>query len=175
MPPSVLLSLSLGSSEKEEISTADSLIGVICSDAFSRGDVKGYGLVITRDSITGVKKQESTENVEFHVARETAGEQTLRKDVARAAEGLLAKKEFEIQIASIGQVLFKRPELLSGGYVIIKTANRSIRVDISVLYANPNLDETTNVLAGTLSEAVGWRLCDGRTGSSLVMDRIGRG
>jgi hypothetical protein len=150
----------------------EQLMGVVSSDNLYRGDDMGYGLVITRDKIVGARKSELMENFEAYVGPGATATEALRNDARRLAETLVAARDLELNTGSIGQVLFKTPGVFSGGYVIMKTATRSVRVNMSVLYSNPRLLEISKVLADSLFATVGWRLCDGQTGDPLLVTRI---
>ncbi len=142
------------------------ILGVVCSDGLRRGDDSGYGVVVTRHRIMGSKKPDSMESFEAYVAS-GAAESTVR--AARIfANGLLATKDFEVSIGSVGQVLFKNPGLFSGGYAVIKTSNRTIRVETRVSYVDPRIAETMSVLCKTLYAAVGWRLSTGGAEKAVV-------
>ncbi len=107
----------------------------------------------------GSKKPDSMESFEAYVAS-GAAESTVRA-VRVFANGLLSTKGFEVGIGAVGQVLFKNPGLFSGGYAVIKTSNRAIRVDARVSYGDPRIAETMSVLYKSLYAAVGWRLSTG--------------
>ena len=147
----------------QEVTTSQ-LLGVAISDGLYREE-RGYGLVVTREKVIGARKPESMKN--FHIFLERTAPEHQLADAVRAADALMASKEFELRVGSIGQVLFKKPSLLSGGYFIIKTGTNTIRIDISVLYVDPNLSDVFDTLVDSFYEAVGWRLCDGRTGEPL--------
>ena len=125
----------------------------------------GYGLVVTRDTIIGAKKLDSWGDFEAYLG---PGADTTEATVAvakRVAEELTRAKEFSISIGSIGQVLFKKPGLFFGGYVILKTPLSSVRIDTTVLSTNsPRLLETSNKLHDSLAMVVGDRLYDVGTG-----------
>lgn len=141
------------------------LIGVVSSDTLYHGDHRGYSLVVTRHKIFGAGKLDSAPNFHAYLGPGSAPSEALVKEAREIAETVIAsKKKIEIPIGSIGQVLYRPPSLLSGGYVIIKTALSAIRFDLSVLYADPDNSQTSKILAASLSAVVGWRLMDGQKG-----------
>jgi hypothetical protein len=149
-----------------QVPADEPLVGVVCSDGLRRGDDPGYGLLVAHHRILGCKKPESMESFESYLAPGTA-ESGVR--AARAfADRLLVRKDFQVRIGDVGQILFKRPSLFSGGYVIVKTADRSIRIDAVVTYANPRITETCDVLSKALYAAVGWRLSIGKTETAVL-------
>jgi len=123
----------------------------------------GYGLVVSRESILGSHKPEDLDEFEAYLS--AGATQDLTDSAGRVAEVLRAHREFEVSTSEVGQVLIRMPSLLSGGFVIVKTAMRSFRVDIAVISTqSPFISETSERIARTLFEAVGERLYDGVTG-----------
>jgi hypothetical protein len=134
---------------------------VVVSDTLHRGDESGYGLVVTRHRIFGAKKTDSLPNFGAYLGTGTSLTESARREAETMAEKIVAAKDLEISVSSIGQVLFRRPSLFFGGYAIIKTADRAVRLDTSVLYVDPELTETSRVMEASLSSVLGWRLSEG--------------
>lgn len=137
------------------------LVGVIVSEnLFRRGDM-GYCLVVTRDAIMGAKKPESLADFEAYLGPGGNVTDAERAEARKIARELSGTREFLVSGASVGQVLFKRPGMFFGGYVIIKTALDSIRIDTTVVSTNsPFLLETSKKLEASLETVVGERFHD---------------
>lgn len=138
---------------------------MVVSDNIFQDEDRGYGLVITRERIIGSRKPDSMGR--FQAFLDKGASEADRSTATRVAQDLLASRRFEVRVGSVGQALYSKPTLLSGGYLVIKTGLRSIRVDIDVLYVEPGLEETARVMVEALNAALGWRLCDARTGFPL--------
>ncbi|MDA4136295.1 MAG: hypothetical protein OK449_04760 [Thaumarchaeota archaeon] len=135
------------------------LIGLVVSENLHRGGDLGYGLVITRDTIVGAKKLDSWGDFEAYLGPGAETTETTVTAAKRVAEELIGASEFSIPVGSIGQVLFRKPGMFFGGYVIFKTSLSSIRIDMTVLSTNsPRLLETSKKLKDSLAMAVGDRL-----------------
>jgi len=136
------------------------LIGVIVSENLYRADM-GYCLVLTRHSIIGANKPESLGAFEAYLGPGGKATDATRAEAKKIAEELTRIREFSIPVGSIGQILFKRPGLFFGGYMIIKTGLKSFRIDMRLLsIGGSRLLETSNTLADSLWMAIGERLCD---------------
>lgn len=129
----------------------------------------GYGLIVSRKSILGGMKPDDLEDFEADFRREPERGGPLSQVADRVAVVLRAHKDFEVRTAEVGQILLSRPSFLTGGCLIIKTPDRSIRVEMTVISTrSPFLLETDARLAGILFEAVGSRLYDARTGIPFI-------
>ncbi len=144
-----------------KLSDVGELVGVVSSDALHRGDPGGYGLVISKQRIFGARKGASLPNFAEYLGSERSPTEQVRKDAQQMAERILAARDLEIPVSSIGQVLFRKPGLFFGGYAIIKTPDRAVRLDTSVLFVDPELAETSKVIEASLSAVLGWRLSEG--------------
>lgn len=123
----------------------------------------GYGLVVSRETITGARKPDEMEEFEAYLPKGVS--QEVLESAARVAEELAAHREFEVSTGEIGQVLIRAPTLLSGGFFIVKAPMQSFRVDTAVLSTqSPLIFETFEKTARMMFEAVGERLYDGSTG-----------
>jgi hypothetical protein len=139
----------------------EQLVGVIVSENLFRGGDMGYCLVVTRDAIMGARKPESLADFEAYLGPGGNATDAARAEARKIAEALAGAREFLISGASVGQVLFKRPSMFFGGYVIIKTALSSIRIDTAIVSTNsPFLLETSKKLEASLEAVVGERLHD---------------
>ena len=136
----------------------EGLVGVVVSDTLSRGDERGYGLVITRGKICGAKKPDALPDFGVYLGSGSSPPDSVKKDAHSVAGRIVAAKDLEIPVSSIGQALFRKPSLFFGGYAIIKTSDRAIRLDMSVLYVNPGIAEISRVMEDSLSAVLGWRL-----------------
>lgn len=134
---------------------------MVVSDALHRGDGGGYGLAVTRHTIFGAKKDDSMPNFGAYIGLGSSPADSVTKDAATVAEQIMAAKDLEIPVSSIGQVLFRKPSLFFGGYAIIKTPDRAVRLDTSVLYVNPGITDTSKIMEASLSVVLGWRLSKG--------------
>ena len=134
---------------------------MVVSDTLHRGDGSGYGLVVTRHRIFGAKKPDSLPNFGAYLGSGTSLSESARREAETMAGKVIAAKDLDIPVPSIGQVLFRRPSLFFGGYAIIKTPDRAVRLDTSVLYVDPELTETSRVMEASLSSVLGWRLSKG--------------
>jgi len=118
----------------------------------------GYCLVITREGIVGAKKPDSMGDYETYLGPGANPTEAIVAEAKRIAAEIERNKEFSVHVGSIGQVLFKKPARFFGGYVIIKTALDSIRIDMTVISTNsPRLLETSKRLEDSLAIAVGDR------------------
>lgn len=142
-------------------STIEGLVGVVVSGALHHGDASGYGLVITRDRIFGAKQADSPPNFGAYLGSGSSLAESMRKDAERLAGRIIVGRDLEIPVSSIGQVLFRRPGLFFGGYAIIKTSDRAVRLDTSVLFVDPGLDDISKAMEASLSSVLGWRLSEG--------------
>lgn len=139
----------------------EGLVGVVVSDTLHRGDDDGYGLVVTKQRVFGAKKPDSLPNFGAYLGSGASPTESARKDAELIAEKVVAARDLEIPVSSIGQVLFRKPGLFFGGYAIIKTPDRAVRLDTSVLFVDPGLAETSKVIEASFSSVLGWRLSKG--------------
>ena len=138
---------------------ATKLVGVVVSKNLYRGGDMGYCLVITRDEVMGAKKPESMPDFEAYLGRSGNASDAGRAEAKKVADAVAGTKEFLVSQGSIGQVLFKKPGMFSGGCAIIKTSLSSIRINMTVISTDsPFLLETSNKLESSLKELVGERL-----------------
>ena len=138
------------------------ILGVVASENFYTDDNRGYGIVVTRDRVLGAPKPQPLGDFGCFLGKSASDAQ--RAEASSVAAQLATKKDFEVRVGYVGQILFSRPSLLSGGHMILKTGMRTVRVDTDTLYVNPKIGGLWDALFNSLHEAVGWRLCDSRTG-----------
>jgi hypothetical protein len=136
------------------------LIGVVVSENLYRGEI-GYCLVVTRHAITGAKKPESLGEFEAYLGPGSNITDAARAEAKKIAERLIGIREFSVPAGSIGQILFKKPGMFFGGYVIIKTGLSSFRIDTRLLSVGGlDLVEASDTLEDSLWMVVGERLCN---------------
>jgi hypothetical protein len=151
----------LCSLRRDPSSTSGKLLGIVISHDLYRGGDMGYCLVVTREEVVGARKPADMEHFEAYLGPGSEAGSSVQIEAQTLAARVAANKEFLVSTGSIGQVLIKRPSMLSGGYVIIKTGVDSIRVDTTVVSTNsPMLLETSRKLEESLAMAVGERLRD---------------
>lgn len=135
------------------------LIGVVVSDDLYREDM-GYCLVIAWHTIIGAKKPESLGEFGAYLGPGSKVTEEKREEAKKIAERLTGARDFSVPVGSVGQVLFKKPGMFFGGYVIIKTGMTSFRIDMRLLsVGGEHLLETSDALENSLWMAVGERLC----------------
>jgi len=118
----------------------------------------GYCLVVTDEGILGAKKRESMGDFEAYLGPGGDATDESRAEARRIAGEVAKHKEFLVPRGSIGQVLFKKPGMFSGGYAIIKTGSDSIRIDMTVVSTNsPFIAETSEKLENALETLAGER------------------
>jgi hypothetical protein len=137
------------------------LVGVVASKDLSRGGDIGYCLVVMRHAILGAKMTEDDADFCAYFGESSPKQDPTRVQAAKIAQELADKREFLVPIGSVGQILYKKPGEFFGGYAIIKTPLRALRVDITVVStASPYAGETAQKLRDALFMVVGERLTD---------------
>jgi hypothetical protein len=101
------------------------------------------------------------EDFQAYLGRAGDARSSIRVQADTIASQVRSVREFSLAEGSIGQVLFKRPGMFFGGYVIIKTALNAFRIDMTVLSTNsPLILETAAVIADSLKVSVGERFLE---------------
>jgi hypothetical protein len=106
----------------------EDIIGIIWCEPLRLGRDFGYALLITSKSITGAKLDTFTHTLIRYVGPGSNITQEDRNQAEGAAWEITNKKDFEISKDEITEIVYKKPGVFSGGYVILNTAKESVRL-----------------------------------------------
>ena len=131
----------------------------------------GYCLLVRRDAIIGAHKPPSLAEFEAYLGPGSEANEAERAEANRVAEKVASVRDFTVSVGSVGQILFKKPGLFFGGFVIIKTGQDYFRIDMRLLsIGGERLLAASETLTDSFRMVVGDRLCHPRSGQPVIKD-----
>jgi hypothetical protein len=127
------------------------VIGIISSWDIRRRDSEGYSLLMTDSRVVGSNRPDLTDNFWAYLPPGREPDPLVAQGVAREADRIVAKKDFELQRDKMVKIVYYSPGLLSGGRLLFVTVGRKVEIGITVLSAwNPGILTTVSTLVSSL-------------------------
>lgn len=106
----------------------------------------------------GARKPGSIEDFAAYLGPGSNVADATRAQAEQIAERLVGTRDFLISAGSIGQVIFRKPGMFFGGYLIIKTGLSSLKISMRLLsIGGSDLLEISNMLEQSIWMVVGER------------------